>query len=51
MQITPNYLGVSKTVLLDTGLDGPTTAIFSGIHGDEVSGMVATKHFYEAIVT
>ncbi|MBP9779074.1 succinylglutamate desuccinylase/aspartoacylase family protein [Candidatus Gracilibacteria bacterium] len=50
MEITNNYLNISNSILLDTKIPGPTITIFSGIHGDEISGIIATKKFFEEVI-
>lgn len=49
MKITVPFPGVYETAIIDSGLPGPTSVIFSGIHGDEVSGMRATTAFFDQI--
>lgn len=50
MKIVLPFENVPESALFDSGRPGPTSVIFSGVHGDEVSGMAATSEFFERVM-
>ena len=49
MKIIKNYNNIESTYLIDSEKEWPVISIFSWIHWDEISWILANKKFFEQI--